>query len=728
MSHLSNVLLKNFFVNTVSICAILTGISLAQAQDAHLPGSINSNVIGGSRDKQFNAQAGILLPVKRQPTSFYFTTVTGGLFDVTDEKNPAGSLGFGYRQLLGSWMMGGLGNFNGHYTENKNWFFSATVGAEFVHQSGFSIRPNVYIPLFDHKKSTGQTSNTGPILVDKPGQPGSCSPNNTPSNRICDLVIDRQLAGQERSGIGFDVKIAYRLPLFKETDVSLFVDPYMYKRSGRDQRGIIGGVDMIVPVSSVVSLNFTAQAHQDRDHHNPEALFGFGIAIRFGDLAKQTTSYLEREISRAPNHLWMGAPLSEKQGGTERQGVIWQENTSGEAVSEVRFVDQRNQNDLGQVVKSTARSGIVIVSGEKGNVDFGDTASMNADHVGVVGGGSELLLKAARDQSNYSFFAPGTRPFIHSTNNEKAVFESNGYRNPIYYNLDIDAGYNAIHVANGREARILNVQASNANANGLWLENANDAILKGVTVDHTESDGIHFDKSSNVSLQNIIIKNTGDDGIELNGSEGANLNNINVDTANGDGVYFLHSGKGHLTNVEVKGSGNNGLLFQNSENISLQYIDVKGVMGDGILFVNSAHGLIEDVKVDDTGRDSVDLIGSDNSVLRRAILTNSKEDGIVVDASDHVLLEDIQVSGPASKKMWQAGVRVQHGSLDAQFHNVGVSGWHTGYWLHPNVTVQDMGGNTIQNKTRTCETGMHTQDGSSLKIWDYDSSGWNICK
>ena len=145
-------------------------ISKAQAQWGGM--GVQGVVDGAGK---MGALSNIVLPLSQDPLGMFYTTLQGGRF----QGENVASLGFGYRAMLGGWMVGGYvsGDLQGFSDKERLW--GMTVGGEVVLGNGLGLGLNLYIPVKKEQTQpgTGHAPQVG--FEDQPGSTNCSNPTST---------------------------------------------------------------------------------------------------------------------------------------------------------------------------------------------------------------------------------------------------------------------------------------------------------------------------------------------------------------------------------------------------------------------------------------------------------------------------------------------------------------------------------------------------------------------
>ena len=156
--------------------------------------------------KRSLGQVEALIPFAQDPTSLWFVDVRA---QSDLDANIEGSIGGGGRFIIGDTaIVGGYGFFDVRRTENKNFFYQATAGAE-VMTVDFDFRFNGYLPIGDREKTftTGTATSFSSSLDTSGGSIQLRTRETTTLSRRTETALH-----------GADAEFGWRLPVFEAED------------------------------------------------------------------------------------------------------------------------------------------------------------------------------------------------------------------------------------------------------------------------------------------------------------------------------------------------------------------------------------------------------------------------------------------------------------------------------------------------------------------------------
>lgn len=642
-----------------SVAAFALMSMFSVTAEAQLSG-INLGVDGSwsSGDENWGTQATVLVPLVNSPAGMFYTMASGDW----QYHNPAGSIGFGYRQFYaggGGWGVYGTGDLQQSRYNHR--FYGTTAGLEVFIPNGLSVSTNVYVPLGKKTKVANGTGNPGTVVLKDKTTGGPCNPADPV--QVCKLVIDGSQADTiEHNRLGVDLTLAYEVKV-GGVSVTPFVTGYVFDRENTTGLGgVIAGADVNVPLTNAIALKGGVKIRYDKEQKT-DVILGLGVNIQLGTAGSQLTTAMQRPPRRLQDH----SRIEQERGQVLfDEPVIWNRNTSNSPVSEVRFVNAANQAQAAVIVAATAKDGIVVFNG---NITA-PNASLNIanDHVGLISGSTILGLKGARTGLSNTFKMVGTKGTI-TQNNAVAVITAINRDNVILENLTISKGFVGVFLDGVPNSRLINLDITGTQDYGVETNSVNDSIF-----DH------------------LKITNAGAEGIRVIDSHRIELNSLNVINSNSGGIHLDTVTDAKILNTTVN----------------------KTIMGSGIILESSENVLVDRFMVTDTpiNERGIDVATSKNITISNGTINNTLT-GISIDASDEVHLTNLVIQRNAVA-MNTIGVRTVAASK-ITFTNVDVQKFALGYLLPTGVTVMDGGFNKASGNTANCDATPNDATGS-IKI------------
>lgn len=689
-------------VAMIGIYGAMGGVGVAQ--NIRLDGLADSKGEYGSQGSVYIPLGGSLL------TGSPFITVGGGFLG-GNSKN--GAFGGGYSIGGGDWGVRGYASVGAERSARDQQYYHVGGGMEVIF-GGFGVKVNGYMPVGNKSHQIEKSSVRG-VLVDKEPTGENCTPstgcvpvpqnsctNNNGQPRVCHMAIEVTKPSYEVMKPGFDVELSYGVNI---GNVGLTASAGYY-RFGQAS-GMTAGMEVNVPISSQLSLNIGAHGKND----DQKGLGGYGtigVSYQFGVAgAAGRTSVVERAFSQAPRRMG-NVPTQVKQGSSTiyrknpgnatGQGlqllpaveVVWDQNSAGNAISEIWLIDARSASQLDDVVQRAANDAIVLVDGSFGAINTDDTVKFNNEHVGIAGGGAALGMKVSFDggmtYTNTTYNTPGTRPTIQQADTSKDIFSANGILNPILYGIDMKGGRRGASFSNSSFIKMNAVKIWDTAQEGVYTDNITNMNLTTVSFNNTGGTAGSFNNSRNISLDNVnsyFNKTSG--GFKFVQSQGINLSQVvvftNYDYDNRSvGIRFIESQDVNLTNIGVGNFQAIGIYLTDTKNVIGSNISVIG-KGDGIAIARntdidvntvlsniflkiaatglssrqnsalriSAHGVrVSNVRIVDSNVEyAVEINNSRNVTISGVTITNSDDtDGaIFIDSSTNVQVGNVNVRG-----------------------------------------------------------------------------------
>jgi hypothetical protein len=444
--------------------------------------------------------------------------------------------------------------------------------------------------------------------------------------------------------------------------VTPFVAGYVFDRvNNTGLAGIMAGVDVNVPLTAGISLNGGLKARYDREQKT-DFIVGFGVNIQLGQSSQGKTLAMQK----APRRLPASMRIQEDVAPTiYNQDVIWDRNTGGLAVSEVRFVNIANQAQADVLLSDTPESGILIFNGDIMLPNA--TLSISAGHVGLISGSTVLNLKGAQDGHLYTFTAPGTKGIITQNDSAVDIISSTNNTNVILENLSLSKGMIGVRLLGLSDGRIYDVQMTNTAGDGFRIVDSNSSI---------------FDK--------VTITNAGGKGFAMSSADDMHLNFVNVNNSKNEAIHFANVHDSEIINTTVsKTATNSGIKLENAENV-----------------------LVDQFKVGDiaTNMRAIDIIGVSNDITISNGTVSNSSIGVSVEGGTNVHLTNLTIQRTAVG-MNTIGVRTV-GTSNITFTNVDVQKFVIGYLLPTGVTVIDGGFNKASGNTANCDAVANDATGS----------------
>ena len=630
--------------------AMMGGAMISKAQ-AQWGGMGVQGLVDG--DSKMGALGNVVLPLSQDPLGMFYTTLQGGRF----QGENVASLGFGYRAMLGGWMAGGYvsGDLQGFSDKKRLW--GMTVGGEVVLGNGLGFGLNLYIPVKKEQTQPGTGHAPQAGLYDQPGSTNCSNPTST-DNKQCSLMIQGQKDNKRVALRGGDINLSYRLPFFGNgLDVVPQGGVYMFEDG---IKGWQGGVEITAGLGGGWMITGGGRIRHDR--RGTEKILTAGLQVNFGGSAS-TSTYLQRRMNQAPRRLTPGMTYEEKQGEVYGQQQVIVEGPGGVAVSRVEFVDGSNEGNAARKVANIGNGGMVIFSGNI-TAPNGQAIEVKQGHVALIGGGTALEVRGAKDGQLYNLRMPGTRPTITQTDTSAAILLIDQQGHTVIQGLDLKGGGNNLLVRQSNNTKIWDVNGSDAGQDGIVIENSVNSQLIGVNIHKTGGRGIYVDRSDDTQLKNVMLTSVKGHGLEFVLSDNANLYNIGMVGVGLHGVVFQESHRALLTNVSVDLTGGNGFAFYGSTYAQLTNVTSSNAgfrafdfdqshyarvinassnqaVSDGFVFCRSDHIELENLSSQQAGSYGIVIYQSQYASLTGGSSHGSVKEGLWVKSSDYVRLNNI---------------------------------------------------------------------------------------
>lgn len=217
--------------------------------------------LGNNRDL---GEADFFLPLLQDSRSLLFGNLKGRL---DDNASREGNFGLGVRHMLDAgWNIGAYGYYDRRRTETHNWFSQATFGLEAL-SLDWDLRANAYLPLGRRTHDLGGS--------------GGGSTASLSGTTVTITTAATQIR-EERSLIGFDAEIGWRVPLFGAEagqQLRLYGGAYRFYANEVDPvQGPRGRVEMVFNEVPVLWSGSRLALGGEVQHDGPRGKTGFASA------------------------------------------------------------------------------------------------------------------------------------------------------------------------------------------------------------------------------------------------------------------------------------------------------------------------------------------------------------------------------------------------------------------------------------------------------------------
>lgn len=723
----------------ISTAAVVGLAGTAQAQVLELKGLMDNKDFGGS--------TGFYMPFGSVVDGMLFGSVRGGLLG--GQKN--GEILGGYGQGFGNVGIRGYAGVGLQEGKNNNLFTAAKAGAE-LYIGGLGLHVSGSVP-FGKTKQISNKGHSDLLLVNPSGQScdptGVCTPlppsctNPLPGQvKHCDIAIAVTEASHEKALKGFEVGLDYQIQIG-----NIFITPSVgyYRYGNNEVTGFQSGLDVSIPLTSQLSLNVSAGGNKKLKGNDDKSISGYGsigISYNFGGLATSQSSALAHRFSQAPSSgkrnvttavqkgkttLYQNNSGNRLLGGVPRIGIIWDQNVRYHAVSAVYVIDATTASQLDDVVAMAPEDAIVIVDGNKGDIQLDDAVVFKTNGVGVLGGGSKgltffITASDGRIIGSENVDVPGTRPMIVADDLKRNAFMADSVYNPILYGIDIQAIKYGTFFSNVQQARIQRVTSKEAEY-GFFFDKSDSTFLYDVSASGGRV-GFRFENSNWVYLlKTSSVDNV--DGFLFVQSDNAMVFDASASGGSGNGLSLLSSNNAQINNLSVS-EGYKGLYIFNSNNSQVNQFFSKDTEA-GIGVVRSDHTILNDIHLENISNTGMYFQESSNFTVNKAEILNSTQ-GIDMKDSNHGMIQDVAIHNAhiTGAKIWDSdyislnrlsidgtGASPTHvgleitADLEMQIANVAISRAVNGYVIQGNdfnTSIKDLGGNTAAYVSRVCDS------------------------
>ncbi len=529
--------MKNIFLRHQPFyCHLSGGVLIAAAMAINAPataqfaGSIGAGTWVQPQKNDWQPTANLMLAYQLPLGNQAIYVVAGGKADDGVYQDAYVSLNAGYRLLS---LESGFGfGFNGgverQKTGNRNHFTWAALGVEIFMPGEISLQIGGRVPLSTKERVVPGTAQQGGfVLRDK--EPGSCAPDNP--TRVCVPVFQNRQESVERSSKTVDVLVSYRLPVFQKSDVFIYGGAYRVQRPGKDLDGVVGGVDARIELFGGLQLAAFSQVQHDRDDKKAFSA-GVGIQWNFG-AAAAIDMPRQRQLFQSPRRLSLDQQrVTVQEGAVSEEPAIW--DYYQKPVSEIRFVNTKNPDQIIAQANALADFGVLLVDGTI-NVPYGFSLELKAKYSAVMGGGINLNFTTKAGDRRAVYQTPGGGGQIIQTNSLLDTIVLNKAEHVLLQGFDIQGGATGLRITESQNVVARDVHF-NQNATAIDVKQGAGVVMQGISIDQPTRTALRIDGLRGGIWDGVDIFTTATDaeGIVVTGrAEEITLRNIRLQSFTG---------------------------------------------------------------------------------------------------------------------------------------------------------------------------------------------------
>lgn len=440
------------------------------------------------------------------------------------------SLTAGYRllSLESGFGFGINGGVERQKSQNRNHFTWAAFGAEIFMPGGFSLQVGGRVPVGTKERVVSGTAQQGGfILRDK--EPGSCAPNNP--TRVCVPVFQNRQESVERSNKVIDILASYRLPVFQKSDVFIYGGGYRVQRPGKDLDGVVGGIDARIELFGGLQLAVSSQVQHDHDHKKTLSA-GVGVQWNFGATAAIDTPR-QRQLLQPPRRLSLDEQrVSIQEGAVSEEPAIW--DYYQKPVSEIRFVNSNNADQIITQANALADFGVLLVDG-KITIPVGSSLELKAKYSAVMGGGINLNFTTKAGDRRAVYQTPGGRGEIIQTDSVLDTIILNKAEHVLMQGFDIRGGATGLKITESQNIIARDIYFAQ-NATAIDVQQGAGVVMQAINIDQPTRTALRIDGLRGGIWDGVDIFTTATDaeGIVVTGrAEEITLRNIRLQSFTG---------------------------------------------------------------------------------------------------------------------------------------------------------------------------------------------------
>ena len=305
-----------------------------------------------------------------------------------DSGNQEGNIGFGYRRMGESMIVGGYGFYDYRKSdETGNTFMQGTLGLEALTET-LDFRANFYIP------EGGEQTAAGAAAAELVG------------------ASLQMRSGFERALPGFDAEIGYRLMGSENSDAELRVFAGGYRFAADTYETVSGARGRVearlfdigfLGEGSRFTAGLEVQSDTVRDTQGFAVArltipFGGGRRSARGGLERRMTDYVVRDVDVVTGTAATGAA----------EDVIYADTGVTAGFVYVQDVD----DDFEATLAAIGEGGMVVLDGAAGLISTTASVALSSGQV-LLGGGGSVDVVGVDSGATATWTAPGDRPFIY---------------------------------------------------------------------------------------------------------------------------------------------------------------------------------------------------------------------------------------------------------------------------------------------------------------------------
>lgn len=512
-----------------------------------------------------------------------------GWLDYQDGGAVAASIGGGYRQQVGDWVLGINGSLD---------FASSPYGFSYQQISaGLEVLSNQYEFRLNGHAPIGNTSNAIDAL-------------STAKVRDGAFVINQ---GYEVALYGLQAEAGIRLPVFAQDSANalkLYAGAYV---QGSERTETVAGVSLRTELT--LSL----------DQMIPGATMGLGGGVRYdsnNDLSGSVHVRFSAPIGGAPTAVQAASPLYQR---VERNRTIattagnFGADVAGFAASGSSKVLQvsaadGSARDLNAMIAAAGEGAIILASG---TIVVDETLVLATNQMLVGGGGVVNLTTADGRKANFRNTGAATR--LDAT--APAV-------GPAFAALAAPTTIDGIRLADGTTVSTLSIVGA---ANGVVAEGVNNVTVDNVSISGVTGNGIVLNRVSGATIRNSEIRDTYicQDNTKCEFSifnpsyvPNAAINAVGVQNLTISNLDISDVTYGIFIAPEIDDSDWPTVVTSSAENISISNVNITNSRREALMTVGAHDIAIDQLHVNNTGLDrDMDLVVFQTS--HNIALTNS---------------------------------------------------------------------------------------------------------
>lgn len=624
----------------VALVAAMGALAPSYAFAQAAPPRLELQVGGG---ENASVSGGVFVPFMLPDGQVLFAD---GWLDYQDGGAVYGSIGGGYRQQVGDWVLGVNGALEFASSPYGFNYQQISAGIEAL-STQFEFRLNGHAPI-------GTTSNEVDALSKAKISNGA-------------FVINQ---GYEVALYGLEAEAGIRLPVFPEDSpnaLKLYAGAYV---QGSERTETVAGVSLRTELT--LSL----------DQMMPGATLGLGGGMRYdsnNELSGSVHVRFSAPIGGAPTAAQAASPLYQR---VERNRSI--ATTAGSFGSDVAaFADSGSgkviqvsaadgkAKDLNAMIAAAGDGAIILASGK---IVVDETLVLASNQM-LVGGGGVVNLTTA-DGKKVGYLNTGAATTLDATpQSSPAAFAA------LAAPLKVDG----IRLADGTTVSTVSIIGAE---NGIVAEGVKNITIDNVNISNINGNGIVLTSVKGASITNSSISDTAlctnNAVCEFAYSRPQNVPNAAVKAL---GVQDLSISNLSISDVEYgifigalyDRVGSSNVMREQSKDIALTDIHMTNSRREGLLMVSAdkldINGLVIDNSVLDRSMDLIVFQRTGNTTLKNATLIGGANSLMFVNASGLAgSTDNIQVSNVELRDPSRANIFINGGVSNVLFSNVQANG------------------------------------------------------